>query len=209
MGAHTGSLHHLLEKVSRRPSIGPHNIYPRPTQISLSPSSPSRSDLQTPPPCQEPTDTPILPKSLPWSAPARGSSRRDREGTGSQKGRVCSLSAAAHPGDPERHGFLFTRQQLSGEKQKTRPPRSRGPESNPDQQPFLRSTPGDAGPASDLNSAPLPPYWPVRGTRSLPIGGCRFPRECVSRAIPRRSSRGGGTRARLRLPLVWLRACAA
>lgn len=41
------------------------------------------------------------------------------------------------------------------------------------------------GPASDLNPAPLPPYWPVRGTRSLLIGGCGFPRECVSRAIPR------------------------
>ena len=90
---------------------------------------------------------------------------------------------------------------------KREPQTSQGPESNTDQQPFRRSTLGAAGPASDLNPAHLPPYWLVRGTRSLPIGGCPFPRECVSRAIPRRNSRGGGARARSP-NLVWLRACA-
>ena len=40
----------------------------------------------------------------------------------SQESRVCSPSLAAHPGDPERHGFLCTRQQLSGEKQSTGAP---------------------------------------------------------------------------------------
>lgn len=88
----------------------------------------------------------------------------------SEEGRGYSLPAATYPGDAEGHGFLFTRQQLGEEGQSAGAPTRRVPEPTTDLQPFLRSTPGGAGSASSLNPAPLPPYWSVRGTRSLPIG---------------------------------------
>lgn len=176
---HLSNIRPVLFLTFLPPSIVPHTPSP-----GLGP--PRRSLGESPPT--------FLPKSLLRPSPAREAPAGEAGRAGSsEEGRVSSQSEAAHPGDSERHGFLFTRQQLSGEKQNTGDPTSQGPRPSRDQQPFRRSTPGRASLASDLNPALLPPYWPVRGTHSLPIGGCRSQRVRFQGDRAKAFERGGAT----------------
>lgn len=154
MRAHSGALHPAVKEVSCRPSTAlppcaKHSSKDGPV-LFLSPSGP-----QTRPPCKGPTDSPP-PSSSPNRCPsprgwggASGRGQRTRGHAASEEGRVCSPSAAAHPGDSERHGFLFTRQQLSAEKRSTGATNEPGTWTHRRSTavpPFLRSTPGGAGP---------------------------------------------------------------
>ena len=125
VGARSGVLRHLLQKVSRLPSICPlpQPLYPSPIHFFLTflspsvrtPNSPTILGAQRPPFSPQICPGPLLPEELQQAKIGRGDAA-------SQESRVCSPSLAAHPGDPERHGFLCTRQQLSGEKQSTGAP---------------------------------------------------------------------------------------
>lgn len=154
----------------------PPNVYPRPIQICLSPSFPRRSAShpQTTLPCQGPTDTPIPPNLCPGPAPAW------RAPTG-EIGRGQAERKTAFVHRPQQLTLVTrnamasssTGSNLVGRSKELEPPTSRGPESNTDQQPFLCSTLGDAGPCLKFKprTAPsllaclwhsLPSHWRLR-----------------------------------------------
>lgn len=116
----------LFKKVSSRLPPAPPNIYPRYVQFPFSPSSLSPSSPKLPtmpgahPGALSVTLPHILLKSRRWPSPSLGVPAGEK--ASSEEGRVCSRPATAYPGDSERHGFLFTREQLSGEKHNTRGP---------------------------------------------------------------------------------------
>lgn len=177
VGAHKSALYHLSEKVSHRPSLHfPPNVYPRLIQICLSPSflRQSASHPQTTLPCQGPTDTPtppnlcsgpLLPEGLPTGETGRGQAARKatffhRPQQLTLVTRNAMASSSTGSSSVERSREL-------------EPPTSRGPEFNTDQQPFLCSTLGDAGPCLRFKprTAPsllacswhsLPSHWRLR-----------------------------------------------
>lgn len=185
----------FLQKVSRLPSICPSPAYPLPFFIFSPtvrpPSSPTTLGAR-----RRPSSTSFPPISVPVRSCQGNSGRRDRERRRSQLREPRLFTIRSSPwwsGAP----WLLLHQaaaQWGGEHWSPRPAGSLNqPQANSRSSAARRE---ESGPAWGLNPAPLPPYWPVRGTRSLPIGGGWFLWECISRAIPRRRPGGGGARAR-------------
>lgn len=167
MGAHSGGLYHILKEGSCRPSTAlppPRQtfIHGRPRPLPLSARPPNAPTV--PGAHRSPYPPPQI-AALVHSGNGGGVLRQgtEDERTRSERGRprwltlvTRSAMASSSPGSCS-----------VGRSRAREPPTSRGPEATADQQPFLRSTPGGAGPGLGFKPRTAPSLL-VSSWHSLP-----------------------------------------